>query len=122
MTTPSSSPRHQAEGQRLDSVPAVRALPAGLAEHEEGDIAAAVPRPRRRRRPRREHHHRDAYVEPDRAASSPRSLTSPRPRLVFNEPLGPPEDPDYFDDVDYAEEEDNDNTPGVHTHIIILTY
>ncbi|CAN6342842.1 unnamed protein product, partial [Urochloa humidicola] len=30
--------------------------------------------------------------------------------------LGRPEDPDYFDDVDYDEEDDKDNTPSVHAH------
>ncbi|CAO2045186.1 unnamed protein product, partial [Urochloa humidicola] len=77
----------------------------------------------------------DANLEPPPASSSSSrhrtapsrlGITTPRPRLpLLPKPVGSsedPEDPDYFDDVDYAEEKDKDNTPGVHAHPIFLTY
>ncbi|CAN6238079.1 unnamed protein product, partial [Urochloa humidicola] len=50
--------------------------------------------------------------QPACAAPSRHGLTSPRRRHPdFHTPVGLPEDPDYFDDVDYIEEEDKDNIP-----------
>ncbi|CAN6299221.1 unnamed protein product, partial [Urochloa humidicola] len=70
-----------------------------------------------------EHHDRELNREPGTAA--PRhSLASPRRHLEhFLEPHGFPEDPSFFDYVDYAEEEETkDNTLGVHAHPILLSY
>ncbi|CAN6343260.1 unnamed protein product, partial [Urochloa humidicola] len=59
-------------------------------------------------------HHDDHELEPDLPAPSRDGLTSPRLHLALRRALGSsedPEDPDYFDDVDYAKEVDKDNTP-----------
>ncbi|CAN6342384.1 unnamed protein product [Urochloa humidicola] len=67
-------------------------------------------------------------VELNRKPARPRPdrhrLTTASPQTRPRAPwiLGRLEDPDYFDDIDYDEEEDKDNTPGVHAHPILLTY
>ncbi|CAN6362761.1 unnamed protein product, partial [Urochloa humidicola] len=63
----------------------------------EGEDTAAVDEAEPRAQP--------AQLQPDTATSSP-CTTRPHHRTH-----GSPMDPDYFDDVDYAEEEDKDNTP-----------